>query len=502
MDEFTSKPTGEFDDTPQEPTAPTTIEPPVQETDDQYRPAQDQTTPEQDEAPSSPYENSPYVSHREAQDAGATQQWQTTFQAEPYVHEAPAKKQKKAKKSHGTGKVVAAILACTLVGGTLGGIVTGYLVNDKWEDSTAQLQAQIDKMGGKNSSGITVQTVPTSDVPASASGLLTPAQVYEQNVSSVVSVITEGMTSNGWGMTPFKGSGSGFIITEDGYVLTNYHVIEGSSTVTVTTKDGVDYPAVVVGSDSLNDVALLKVEATGLPSVVIGDSDSAAVGDMVAAIGNPLGELDSTQTVGYISAKNRKVNTDGTVLNMLQTDAAINSGNSGGPLFNMYGQVIGITTAKYSGSSNSGASIEGIGFAIPINAVMDLVDDLMEFGYITNQAYLGVNVQELNAQVAEAYGLPSGPRVASVTEGSCAQKAGVQEGDIIIRLGDTDIASRSELTYALREHSAGETSTITVFRAGAEVTMEITFDEKPATPSSVPGEAPTEAPALIPDSNP
>lgn len=163
----------------------------------------------------------------------------------------------------------------------------------------------------------------------------------------------------------------------------------------------------------------------------IGNSDDLEVGDQVAAIGNPLGELTSTQTVGYVSAKDRSVNTDGTIINMLQTDAAINSGNSGGPLFNMNGEVVGITTAKYSGSTSSGASIEGIGFAIPINDVMKLVDDLMEYGYITGQAYLGVtiNSKDLDASTAAAYGLPVGARVESVTEGSCAQKAGLQAGD-------------------------------------------------------------------------
>ena len=163
---------------------------------------------------------------------------------------------------------------------------------------------------------------------------------------------------------------------------------------------------------------------------------------------------------------------------MIQTDAAINSGNSGGPLFNMQGEVVGITTAKYSGSTSSGASIEGIGFAIPIDDVMDLVDDLMEYGYVTNQAYLGVYLEEMDANVAQAYGLPSGPRVQSVVEGSCAETAGIQAGDIIIGLGDQEVSSYSDLTYALRNFKAGDTTTIQVYRSGQELTLNITLDEK------------------------
>ena len=203
-----------------------------------------------------------------------------------------------------------------------------------------------------------------------------------------------------------------------------------------------------------------------------------AVGDQVAAIGNPLGELTSTLTVGYISATDRAVNTDGSYINMLQTDAAINSGNSGGPLFNMYGEVIGITTAKYSGTSNSGATIEGIGFAIPIDDVADMVDDLVTYGYITG-AYLGVMVQDVNAEAANMYGFPLGAYVVDVNVGSCAQEAGIKKKDIITNLGGYDITSIADLTRALRHFEADQKTTISVYRSGQEVHMEITLDEKP-----------------------
>ena len=428
--------------------------------------------------PRSPYADSPYVSYDEAQRSGTTEQWRASFDDAPT--EKPKKERKK--KKPGMKKVIAAALACAVVGSALGAIITGTALNRKWENTAAGLQAQIDELSGSGN-GVVIHSAstPVSNGQTAPDGTMTPAQVYNQNVSSVISVTTTGYTTNGWTTSQFASSGSGFIISADGYILTNYHVIEGYSAVEVTTIDSVTYDAEVVGYDALSDVALLKVEAEDLPCVIMGDSDVAAVGDMVAAIGNPLGELASTQTVGYISAKNRMVNTDGTILNMIQTDAAINSGNSGGPLFNMYGQVIGITTAKYSGSSSSGATIEGIGFAIPINTVMELLGDLMEYGYVTGQAYMGVGLLEMDASVAQSYGLPTGPKVASVEEGSAAQKAGIQEGDIITGLGDVEVSSYSDLTYALRSYRVGDTATIHIYRAGQELELSITFDEKPAT---------------------
>lgn len=391
----------------------------------------------------------------------------------------PARKRKKG----GVLRVIATLLAFVLVG-TTGGLLGAHLTNRRWETASRQLeknlQSQIDGLRAQSEANAPAANENITVTPAYTGGSMSPRQVYDRNVPSVVSIVTQGFATDVWGPQEFVGSGSGFILTEDGYILTNYHVVEGGDTLTVTTYDGTEYPATLIGSDSFSDVALLKVEAENLPAVVIGDSDALSVGDQVAAIGNPLGQLASSQTVGYVSAKDRMVNTDGTILNMLQTDAAINSGNSGGPLFNMDGQVVGITTAKYSGSTPTGTTIEGIGFAIPINDVMDLVGDLMEYGYITGQAYLGVGLREMDAGVAAAYGLPAGPRVESVEEGSCADKAGVQVGDFITGLGEHTIESYSDLAYALRSFRAGDTTTISVFRAGAELTLTATLDEKPA----------------------
>lgn len=387
------------------------------------------------------------------------------------------------KKNRGTGKgwkiTIAAVLAAAVLGGSVAG--TAAVVNSGWEKKMDQMEDRftqeiqslhdeidgIDVTGGNSVSGSPL-----------FSDWLTPSQVYNQNVKSVVAISNQGTTNFFGQVTETASSGTGFILTEDGYVVTNYHVVQGAETLSVLTYDGTEYPATLVGHEANNDLAVLKIEASGLPTVTIGSSDDLIIGDMVVAIGNPLGELTSTMTVGYLSAKDRDVTTDGNTINMMQTDAAINPGNSGGPLFNMWGQVVGITTAKYSGTTNSGATIEGIGFAIPIDDVMGMVQDLMDYGYITG-AYLGVSVVDMDAKTASLYDLPMGSYVAEVTEGSCAQKAGMKEKDIIIGLGEFKVDGYTDLSRALRKYKAGDTTTIKVYRGGQELTLTITLDEKP-----------------------
>ncbi len=205
----------------------------------------------------------------------------------------------------------------------------------------------------------------------------------------------------------------------------------------------------------------------------------------MVAIGNPLGELTATQTVGYVCGKDRTVTTGGAAINMLQTDAAINAGNSGGPLFNMKGEVVGITTAKYSGTTGSGASIEGIGFAIPIDDVLDIMRDLAEHGYVTGP-YLGVSVRDVDPQIASVYNIPLGAYVVEVVEGASADRAGIQPKDIITKMGDKEIKNSNDLIRALRHFKVGESVTVTLNRAGAEKTVTMELDEKPqqqATPT-------------------
>ncbi len=432
----------------------------------------------------SPYANSPYeTSFVPPVEEPASAQPDTTARRK-------VKEKREKKLSTGIGrKLAAAAAALAVVAASCG--ITAWSVNSRWEEKTAQMEESFQTQLAQVQSALQTQiaeSASTINTGISASGTgttdgLTPTQVYAQNVNSVVAVSNYALVSSGRGGSSeqLAGTGSGFIISEDGYVMTNYHVVEGASSVSITTHLGEEYQATLVGSDEVNDVALLKVEATGLDPVEIGSSSDLLVGDMVIAIGNPLGELTATATVGYVSGKDRIVATEGTMINMLQTDAAINSGNSGGPLFNMKGQVIGITTAKYSGSTTSGASIEGIGFAIPIDDVMGMVEDFKTYGYLRNQAYLGVSVMDMDSSTASMYNLPVGSYVQSVVEGGSADRAGVQPQDIIIGIGEYTVDGNTSLTTTLRRFSAGDTTTITVYRAGAEVTLDITFDERPQT---------------------
>lgn len=410
----------------------------------------------------SPYANSPYV---------IDPAWQNQNK---HQHKEKTRKKRDAKKFWKTFACIVALVAviggaCFATAMAVGGRAMQQMKNMEAEFNSQleDLQQQIEDLE------TTRPIISGSSVSATGTGL-TPAQVYAMNVRSVV-MIRNQVTVNG--QTGYS-AGSGFILTEDGYVVTNHHVIEGGGSLTVITSDGKEHPAKLIGSDSTNDVALLKIMATGLPAVTVGSSDDLVVGDQVVAIGNPLGELTSTLTVGYVSAKERDVNTDGFAINMLQTDAAINSGNSGGPLFNMRGEVVGITTAKYSGTSSSGASIEGVGFAIPIDDVSGLLSDLATYGYVTG-AYMGVRVSDMEASAATYYGLPLGAYVQSVDDGGAAQRAGIRSKDIIVKLGDYEVGSVNDLTRALRNFKGGDVTTVIVYRSGAEVRMTITLDEKP-----------------------
>ena len=348
------------------------------------------------------------------------------------------------------------------------------LLRQEMEKDRSRYEQQLEALEKRlNSQGI-IQYPSQAELPE---GALTPAQLYSACVNSVVAISSQKSVASGGFST--VGTGSGFIITEDGYVVSNHHVVEGADRLIVTMHGGAEYEAKLIGSDNINDVAVLKIEGeAAFPAAQLGSSNALNIGDQVVAIGNPLGDLTATATVGYISGKDRPVNTDGIIIDMLQTDAAINSGNSGGPLFNMYGQVVGITTAKYSGTTNSGASIEGIGFAIPLDDVWGMIQDFKDHGYITG-GYLGVMVSSMDPTVAQLYNLPVGAYVSSVTEGSCAEKAGIRVEDIITSLGGCKVENLTDLTRALREHQAGDKVTVTVYRGGAELSLTVVLDPKP-----------------------
>ncbi len=417
----------------------------------------------------------------------------------PYTYQNNQEQKPKKEKMKNTPKRwISILLVVALV--VVGCGVTALSVNAYWNNRFAalsssmdnklkvqqeQLEAAINSVGGNSSSG----TQPVSG---------TPGMVYAQNVQAVVAISNQSVTTNFFGqVSETASSGSGFIVSEDGYVVSNYHVVKGATKLRVIMADSKEYAAELVGYDVNNDISVLKIDAQGLPCVKLGSSDKLAVGDLVAAIGNPLGELTSTLTVGYVSAKDRTINTEGTYINMIQTDAAINSGNSGGPLFNMQGEVIGITTAKMTGTSGSGANIEGLGFAIPIDDVKDMITQLIENGYVKS-SYMGVVVRDMDPEVADTYGFPAGVYVDSVEEGGPADQAGIRAKDIIVNVGGYDTASMAELTKVLRKFEPGQTTSVTVYRSGAEVHLEITLAEKLQQPQeqSVPETQPQQQPQI------
>lgn len=388
---------------------------------------------------------------------------QETYEA-PAQFIPPAEAPKK-KKSSGMGRLVAVALCCSLAGGILGALAV-MLAGGQVPSVTGSTQVL---QGQRENTVIQMAQIDTSK-------LMTPAQVYAANVNSTVGITTS-VTTNFWGFqTTTPASGSGFILTEDGYILTNHHVIEDSSSITVRLYNGESYDATLKGYDERNDIAVLKVDATGLTPVVLGDSDNMNVGDSVVAIGNPLGELTFSLTAGAVSALDREVTmSNGITMNLIQTDCAINSGNSGGALFNLYGEVVGITNAKYSSGSGE-ASIDNIGFAIPLNDVWSMVESIMEKGYIS-KPYIGVSVQDVSAET-QSYGLPQGAAVRVVAEDSPAQKAGLQVNDIITHIGDTQITGSNHLVRMVSQSAVGDRLTLTVYRQGATITLELTVGEQ------------------------
>lgn len=393
-------------------------------------------------------------------------------------------KAKKEKKKIGWVGLVCVALAAALLGGLLGAGLTGSRLNsriDALEQSLNENSASI--------AAVADQQQDNQYAAIAAAGGLPAAQIYDQACQQVVGITMTVTTTNFFGMTSSSAvSGSGFIISEDGYIITNYHVIEyadkGDLEITVMTYDGTKYTAKIVGTEEANDIAVLKIEASGLSAVTFGDSDELNVGDTVYAVGNPLGELEFSMSTGHVSALDRVISTEESEsINMFQIDAAVNPGNSGGPVYNSLGQVIGVVTAKYSDTG-----VEGLGFAIPINDAASIAEDLITKGYVTGKAYMGVWLDErYNAMYAQYYNMPLGAYVSAVGSGSCAEKAGIQAGDIITKLGDDEIESYADLKAAVRSFSAGDTTEVTLYRAGESQTLTITFDE--AQPNATPAAA-------------
>lgn len=415
--------------------------------------------------------------------------------ADNYTAPVPPQKPKREKKPMSRGakiatKIVAGVLCCTVVSAaSVGGFAA--LINNG--------VVQVNNAGSGNSTFTITKLINNEDSnpTTSVSGSMTQQEVAAKVIPSVVciqnyqqSTLQQGLATSGWGRTTEDeqnnseedsavspaSEGSGIIATSDGYIITNAHVVDGADSLKVITSDGTTYDAKLVGSDSMTDLAVIKVEATGLTAAEFGSSDDLVVADPVIAIGNPGGlQFNSSVTIGYVSALNRSVTNSetGYTMECIQTDAAINPGNSGGALVNMYGQVIGINSSKIVATG-----YEGLGFAIPIDDALPVISDLKEYGYVKDRAMLGISGQYLDSWTANFYGLPSGMYVASITNESVS-KAGVQKGDVITKIDDTDVTSANTISGYIAKKKPGDTVTLSVTRGltGETFTCDVTLTE-------------------------
>lgn len=408
----------------------------------------------------------------------------------------PEHAESRMKKDSGLGKVLAAVAIC-LAFSVIGGVIGGGIIARKNSTRLSELETMVAQMqpAAQTKQGLSADDNIYEDrqnpvMTELSSSTVTPAQIYDLACAQVVGITTEVTYSNFFGQTSSSAvSGTGFIISRDGYIVTNHHVIEYAYkygyTISAMLYDGSVYEAEIIGTDQDNDIAVLKIEASNLAPVMFGDSDSIHVGDMAYAVGNPLGELEFTMTSGTVSALNRLISSDTSDIpvNMFQIDAAVNSGNSGGPVYNSAGEVIGVVTAKYSSSG-----VEGIGFAIPAKDARRIAEDIIENGYVKGKAYLGIYYDESSNSIYNRYyrdlwNAPEGVLVLQVERGSCAEKAGLYDYDTIMAIDDQAVASGSDLLTILRNHSAGDVITITVYRAmdermGSQIlNLSVTLDE-------------------------
>ncbi len=402
-----------------------------------------------------------------------------------------------AKKSGGAGRIIFFIaLTLVILALIIGAVAVGcmylfksamtaywnYMERNGSETAAEAGQQQTDQSPAQT---VDIGAVVLPEVNLSAahsSSEMSIAETVKIVKDSVVEITTEIKSSGGFSRQyVISGAGSGVIISETGLVITNNHVIDGASRITVRLTNGNEFEAMLIGTDEENDIAVLSFAPGGekLTAAKNGNSDILETGQQIIVIGNPLGELGGTVTSGIISCTAREIQVEDVgTMTLLQTDAAVNPGNSGGPVYNAEGAVIGVVTAKYSSTG-----IEGLGFAIPINDAVRIAEDLITKGYVTGKAYLGVSIEtQYNAMYAQYYSMPLGAYIAGVEKGSCAEKAGLQTGDIITRVGDTPVESYNDLKQAMKAYSAGDTAELEIYRADKSTTVTVVFDE--AKPSN------------------
>ena len=416
---------------------------------------------------------------------------------------------KKPKKKHTGLKVAAFVLAMVLVSGGSIGVYEG--IRSSNADNSSSIVASNDSSAAESSTGDSSSSKKSDSSQswiqlASTNGSMSVADIVKKVTPSVVGVQStfsspngsNNNTMNGYGgffgygsqgnngSQGMTGVGTGIIMSKDGYIVTNAHVIyddeygygEASSVQIQMSDEETTYDARIVAYDKEADIAVLKIDADNLTPAEFGDSSSCEVGEMVVAIGNPLGlQFQNTVTCGIISALDRKVTINDNTMTLIQTDTAINNGNSGGPLINSSGQVIGINSAKMSSTYSGEATVEGIGFAIPMSEAKSIVDDLINYGYVTGRPQLGISCQDVTEAVSQAYNIPVGAYIFSVTAGGAADQAGLQPGDVITGIQDQTISTTEELNAVKNQYTAGDTITLTYVRAGETKKVDVTLAE-------------------------
>ena len=416
---------------------------------------------------------------------------------------------KKPKKKHTGLKVAAFVLAMVLVSGGSIGVYEG--IRSSNADNSSSIVASNDSSAAESSTGDSCSSKKSDSSQswiqlASTNGSMSVADIVKKVTPSVVGVQSTFSSSNGSNNNPMNGYGgffgygsqgnngsqgmtgvgTGIIMSKDGYIVTNAHVIyddeygygEASSVQIQMSDEETTYDARIVAYDKEADIAVLKIDADNLTPAEFGDSSSCEVGEMVVAIGNPLGlQFQNTVTCGIISALDRKVTINDNTMTLIQTDTAINNGNSGGPLINSSGQVIGINSAKMSSTYSGEATVEGIGFAIPMSEAKSIVDDLINYGYVTGRPQLGISCQDVTEAVSQAYNIPVGAYIFSVTAGGAADQAGLQPGDVITGIQDQTISTTEELNAVKNQYKAGDTITLTYVRAGETKKVDVTLAE-------------------------
>lgn len=388
-----------------------------------------------------------------------------------------------------TSIIIVALLALSLLTGCTGLSYSDWFYDEfrkkQTEAPSSETEGPVETPTATNTPGATDTpadpTIAPTFKPSTDTETYTVSEIYANNVDSVVGITTSATTKNVWGQTSRTScSGTGIVLTSDGYIMTNHHVVEGGTSFKVTLYNGDQYDATLVGSEEANDIAVLKIDAKNLKAVTLGDSDKIIVGEDLIVIGNPLGELTYTLTRGVVSALDRVINTSDVPINMFQVDAAINAGNSGGPAFDAHGHVIGVVTAKYASES-----IEGLGFCIPINDALNVANQLIQYGYVKGKPALGIAVTEAYSRSYWGFSqLVSGAYVSYVIDGFASSSAGIKEGMLINYLNDTTITSPGDLVSALRSYKAGERVTIKGYYNNDYFEKQVTLGEY--SPSLIP----------------